>query len=198
VEIPKLRRPAVRPANVLGTAILASALAAGCVGNASDSGGPGSAVEDDAPRLRTGGSAYAFTRDGVWERTRIDFAYENRGPDTLYQPTCRPNGGDPGLSMAVQKRVGGGWENAWAPVLPACLSEPIRVAPGATYRDTFEVVLHPQDSTHHPHLNTEVDIEGTYRLIWLQLLRTYDPDSYPFGEEVADSLRVSNPFELSR
>jgi hypothetical protein len=66
------------------------------------------------------------------------------------------------------------------------------------YRDTFEVVLHPQDTTFQPHLNTEVEIDGTYRLIWHQLLRTYDPNRYPFGEELPESLRVSNTFRLSR
>lgn len=83
-------------------------------------------------------------------------------------------------------------------MLLACLSEPIVLPPGDTYRDTFEVVLHPQDTISQPLLNTEVDIDGTYRLVWQGLLRSYDAGSYPFGEEVAESLRVSNAFRLER
>lgn len=168
---------------------------------ASRDGAPrgGRADASGAHPIRTGHDTYAFTRDGDWERTRIDFGYDNGGPDTLYQATCRANGvGDPGLSMAVQRRVEDRWETAWVPILLACLSEPIVVPPGSTYRDTLEVTLHPQDSTLQPLLNTEVDIEGTYRLLWQGLLRSYDAESYPFGEEVAESLRVSNAFRLER
>jgi hypothetical protein len=166
---------------------------------AQDAGDGGAARASAAPPVRTGRDAYTFAREGEWERTSIDFVYHNPSPDTLYQPTCRGNGvGDPGLSMAVQKRLDERWETVWVPVLLACLSEPILVAPGGTYRDTFEVVLHPQDTTLQPLLNTEVAVDGTYRLIWQQLLRSYDPQSYPFGEEAAETLRVSNAFRLGR
>ena len=203
------RTPLVVSALVASALVASSALASGCAREATDSGdpgssaeadapAPGSSAEADAPRLRTGSAAYAFTPDGAMERAAIDFAYENRGRDTLYQPACRPNGGSPGLSMAVHRRAQDGWETVWVPMLLACLSEPIEVAPGATYRDTFEIVLHPQDTTFQPELNTEVAIDGTYRLLWQQLLRTYDPNRYPFGEELPESLRVSNAFELGR
>jgi hypothetical protein len=151
------------------------------------------------PPLRTGAESYALRRDGDWERTTLDFVFRNKSDDTLYQPTCRANGvGDPGLSLVVQERTAEGWEDVWAPMLLACLSEPIVVAPGGTYRDTFEIVLHPQDTVTQPRMNTEVPLDGTYRLFWHQLLRTYDPEAYPFGEEAADSLRFSNSFALRR
>ena len=181
------------------------ALAPGCAREPStdaDTNEPGSdaanAAREAAP-IATGSEAYLFGRDDEVERTSIDFVYDNRGTDTLYQPTCRVNGaGDPGLSMAIQKSTAEGWSTVWVPVLPACLSEPIIVPPGAAYRDTFEVVLHPQDTAVQPLLNTEVDVEGRYRLLWQQLLRDYDPARYPFGEEAAESARVSNPFTLGR
>ena len=157
-------------------------------------------VATPAAPIQTGARSYTLGRvEGGWERTLIDFVFRNRGADTLYQPTCRANGeGKPGLSLVVQEQVDERWEDVWHPMLLGCLSEPIVVPPGGAYRDTFEVNLHPQDTVTQPRLNTEVPVDGTYRLRWDQLLRTYDADAYPFGEEAAESLRISNPFTLTR
>jgi hypothetical protein len=72
------------------------------------------------------------------------------------------------------------------------------IPPGGHFRDTLDVRLHPQDTLHHPHLNPEVEINGTYRLIWYDLLQSYDPGSYPFGEPIDLWERLSITFELRR
>lgn len=76
-------------------------------------------------------------------------------------------------------------------MLPECLSEPIVVPAGGSRADVTEIYLHRQDSERMPLFNPSVDIDGTYRLVWENLLRTYSADRYPFGEELRLEQRVS-------
>lgn len=155
-------------------------------------------AEPEAAPLQTEEPGYTLTPDGAVERVSIGFVYRNPRREKLYHPICRPNGGDPGLAIILQKQVDGRWIEVWGPALPGCLSEPIEIPSLATYRDTLDVWLHPQDTAYHPQFNPLVEVDGTYRLVWLDLLRTYDPDQYPFGVEVPEADRVSNPFTLRR
>lgn len=150
------------------------------------------------PGLSTESSTYRLRTDGVTERTSIPFAYRNARAEALYHPTCRPSGGPPTVAVMIERLDGGIWVPAWSQALPQCLSDPLVIQPGETFRDTLEVVLHPQDSIHPGILVPGQDVEGTYRLVWTQLLRTYDPDGYPFGEEIPFPERASRSFGLSR
>lgn len=153
----------------------------------------------EAARIQVSDTLFQSYREDVWERFDIPFVYTNFRSDTLYHPTCRPNGeGAPTVNMGLQRLLGEGWVDVWSPALPQCLSDPIVIPPAGDFRETLMVYLHPQDTLHQPQFNTEVDIDGTYRLIWHDLLRTYDADAYPFGEAIAQWERMSMAFELRR
>jgi hypothetical protein len=148
--------------------------------------------------LQTSDTVYTLARDGIMERTAIAFRYRNARPTPLFHPTCRPSGGEPTVAISIEKLVGGEWRHAWSQPLPACLSEPIVIASGDTYADTLHVILHPQDSVINTWLVPAAPLGGQYRLVWHQLLTSYAPNDYPFGEELPLDERVSQPFQLRR
>lgn len=157
-----------------------------------------SSSASEAPRLRPDRDVYTVRADGQVEKVSIPFTYCNWRRDSVYHPTCRPNEGEPTVAIAIEKLVSGEWKTAWAQALPGCLSEPLIIEPGETFSDTLDVVLHPQDSVPYPLLTPLVDIEGTYRLVWQELLRSYDPERSPFGEPLPLQERGSGTFQLRR
>ena len=163
-----------------------------------DTGGIAQESDSQAPRLRLDRDVYTARADGRLERFSIPFTYHNGRHERVYHPTCRPGGGEPTVAIAIEKLVEGEWQPAWAQALPGCLSEPLIVEPGGTFSDTLEVILHPQDTVAQPLLTPLVDLDGTYRLVWHQLLRSYDPASYPFGEPLPLHERLSGTFRLRR
>ena len=183
--------------------LLVAAVACGPAGQpdpeaeADTAAGPGM-VPSEPPRLRTAREVYTVRADGPIERVAIPFMYHNARDQRLYHPTCRPNGGEPTVAIGLEKLVEGEWKPAWAQALPQCLSEPIVIEPRGVFSDTLEVVLHPQDSLHQPLLTPLVEIDGTYRLVWHDLLTSYDPDSYPFGDPLPLWERISGTFRLQR
>lgn len=161
-------------------------------------GPPDPSGVDGRARLVPGASQFTLRPDGVAERASIPFVYRNEGPDTLYHPTCRDESGRPGHAIGLQRPVDGEWTDVWFPVLNECLSDPVIILPGERHSGTVEIWLHPQDSVHAVHLTPASDLSGPFRLVWLHLLRTYDPEAYPFGEEIPLTERVSGSFTLRR
>jgi len=164
---------------------------------------PDTAVQDgelsQVPRIQVGDTLFFSRTEDIWERFDIPFVYTNFRPDSLYHPTCRPNGsGAPTVNIGLQRLLDGGWMDVWSPMLPECLSEPIVIPPGGRFLDTLNVYLHPQDTLNQPLFNTAVDIDGTYRMVWRDLLRSYDPTKYPFGQPIDLWERQSITFELRR
>lgn len=153
---------------------------------------------DRTAGLRVDREVYTLRPDGAMERASIAFTYVNARPDTLYHPTCRPSGGKPTVQVAVQKRIDGSWRPAWSQALPQCLSVPIVIPPGGTFADTLDLVLHLQDTLHHPLLTPRADLDGEFRLVWHELLSSYDAAARPFGEEIPLDARVSGAFRLRR
>jgi hypothetical protein len=150
-------------------------------------------------RIQVSDTLFFSRTEDIWERFDSPFVYTNFRADSLYHPTCRPNGvGAPTVNLGLQRLVDGGWMDVWSPTLPACLSEPIVISPGGRFLDTLNVYLHPQDTLHQPLFNPTVDIDGTYRVVWRDLLRSYDPTNYPFGEPIDLWERQSTTFELRR
>ncbi len=163
-----------------------------------DIGGAADGRLDGEAGLRVDREVYTLRPDGAMERVSIPFTYGNARPDTLYHPTCRPSGGKPTVQVAVEKRIDGSWRPAWSQALPQCLSEPIVIPPGGTFADTLDLVLHLQDTLHQPVLTPLAALDGEFRLVWHQLLSSYDAEARPFGEEIPLEARVSGPFRLRR
>lgn len=119
----------------------------------------------------------------------IGVALTNRTTGPLYIVNCSGSTG-----LALEKRVDGRWQYAWSPVIPLCLSPPIIVPVGGTYRTRVYINGAPPESGTRPQW-LGGDVAGEYRLVWQQVLSSYD-DRAPFGELLPLEARVSNRFTL--
>lgn len=125
--------------------------------------------------------------------TAIPFAYHNPLPDTVYGVHCNGQ-----LDITLERQTSDGWEYFWSPVLEACLSSPIIIPPSTIYHDTLRLFgVLPGDHKANPAFRSG-DIEGTYRLVWNNLVLHYRDSGQGFGDSIAQAHRVSNPFTLAR
>jgi hypothetical protein len=123
-------------------------------------------------------------------RVEIPYTFSNRTGSRVYLVNCR---GD--VSPSLERKHGFQWVHGWASVKLMCLSSPVVIEPGAEYRDTLRVIAWRFGSNNGPRFETE-EIEGVYRLRWDQALSSFDPNQYPFGEDIPLDSRVSNSFVL--
>jgi hypothetical protein len=178
----------------MGRALLVlAALLAACADAPEPGGGAGQApaAGEGGPPIRTGRTAYALRRTAVGLEAVVPYAYTNRSGAPLYLVNCN---GD--VSPGLQRRVGAVWADAWLPETNACLSPPVVVPAGATYRDSLWVVVRE----HHGDLLAALRAAGgggPYRLVWHRALASFDPDARPFGPQVPLEERVSNAFALT-
>ncbi len=100
------------------------------------------------------------------------------------------------LGMELQKKTGGTWAHAWASITNLCLSDPVWIAPGATYTDTMRIFGGRPGGATAPRLEVE-RVAGEYRLVWQQLRRPRGGAAYPEGDTLPLEARVSNPFVLT-
>lgn len=112
---------------------------------------------------------------------------------TLHVMNC--NGA---MSVGLQRLVGNAWVNAWIPTINGCHSAPIVVRAGEphtyalTSRPRAGAVLHPRES------HDGMIEPGTYRVVWFNVLTTYDLRARPHGEELPLDERVSAPVTIER
>lgn len=145
--------------------------------------------DDNAP-TRTAGDSFALVPGPVFSTVEIPFVYENRTKGTTYY-LIHCNGA---FDFRLEKRVGDGWVEAHAPMIPACLSLlPIRIAPGERWSASARVYVSIQDGV--PPEPIALEPEGTYRIV-LSTLSAFDPAGYPFGPGIPKESRVSNAFQL--
>ena len=142
--------------------------------------------------LRTDRTEYRLQDTGIGLEGRIPFTFTNRTGGAVYVVNC--NGNTP---PALQKRIDGRWVHAWSPVVSLCLSPPIVIGAGATYADTLWVSAGHPGNNFYPKFEV-LAVAGTYRLIWPNVLKSYDDSRSPFGESLPLQERVSNPFEITR
>jgi hypothetical protein len=179
-----------------GTSWLAGALTvalAACAANGT-APLPAELPPEGASHLRTGAGGYELTRRGGGWETTIDFTFTNPLDETIYVVNCRG-----GLAVALERWDGEAWVPAWSPVLLQCLSPPIEIAAGESYRASIEVWGSEPGRNHHPEFAVE-RLDGTYRLVWGNLVLRWRGDyvNGAFGDPVPRELRVSNSFELRR
>ena len=81
--------------------------------------------------------------------------------------------------------------SAWSPTIPLCLSAPIVVAPGTTFRTRLLIFAgRPVTNTEPKFLVGTID--GAFRMIWGAL--SY---SGPAREMIPNDERISNRFSIS-
>ncbi|CAN5879182.1 hypothetical protein BH23GEM9_BH23GEM9_08730 [soil metagenome] len=180
---------------VLLPATFALLLAAACVTRAEDpTNGSAHASPEADTHMRTGSAAYDLVRRDGGNATSLDFSFTNPLDETIYVVNCRG-----GLAVALERWSGQAWERAWTPVLLQCLSPPIEIAAGETFRSTVDVWGSDPGRDHLPEF-TVSPVEGSYRLVWDNLVLRWRGDYVDgaFGDAVPLEFRVSNSFELRR
>jgi hypothetical protein len=120
----------------------------------------------------------------------IGVTFTNRTSGTVYITNCHG-----ATAVSLEKRVAGDWKNVWSPPIPLCLSPPITVPAGATYRTRIWIFGGYPEVNTYPKFSV-TDIAGEYRAVWGQVLSSYQTDSLPFGAPLPMGHRVSNRFLL--
>lgn len=119
---------------------------------------------------------------GPGERVRIGFVYSNRTHATVWIIRCG------GPRPDLQKLVDGEWERATGGLQLDCLTA-VPVEPGAQLRDEMALSRHELEAR---------PIEGTYRLIWREVVWGFEKrtETSLFGDLLPLEARVSNTFRL--
>lgn len=170
--------------------ILAAAALLACGGTTAPVDRLDEIVDGDAP-FRTGQPAYVLQAEPLGWETRIDVVFTNPLAEPAYFVNC--NGA---TGVLLQRRADGAWHTVWSPVLPACLSAPIAVAPGGEYRTTVHVFGGYPGGNLFPRFEAP-PAPGTYRLVWTDVVTSYHDRGQGFGDPLPLELRASNPFTLT-
>ena len=153
--------------------------------------------ESSAP-IRTSEQFYEFVRDTVvilgdsFPRlgVEIPYTYTNPTDRSIYIVQCR-------VPPAFVQRLSesGTWELFWGISL-SCLSEPTVIEPS----DSFSSILQFRAAEYgvgglSPSFSMS-DLNGTYRIVFLNVVHSDNPNQYPNGSPLPEGERVSNPFEM--
>jgi hypothetical protein len=145
---------------------------------------------DTATAFQTESLSYTLISTQSSLETRIAFVFTNPTPAPVYIVNCKGT-----TSLRLEKQSGDKWVPAWSPVIPLCLSAPIVVQPGQRYSGVVHVSAgHPSNNL-YPKFAVD-PVPGVYRIVWRDVLRTYDDRANPFGEPLPLEQRVSNRFRL--
>ena len=147
-------------------------------------------TRDTAALFQTDSLAYVLRAGVVGYQGDIAVTLTNRSAGSIYIVNC---GG--ATDVGLEKRVGDVWQNVWSPVVPACLSLPITVPVGGTYRTRILVFGGYPGTNSYPQFSVAY-VPGEYRAVWLSVLSSYQ-DRLPFGEQLPLEWRTSNRFMLT-
>jgi hypothetical protein len=156
--------------------------------------GPEQATPPAQPRgieFRTDHERYTLSQVSGGLVVNIPFTYLNRTGRTIYVANCRQI-----EQIALEKKRCEQWIPAWAGAYAACLSPPLVIPRGSSHSGAVDVFAGTPGSSFYPQFQVS-DPEGTYRLVWNHLYWSFDPNRYPFGEELPSELRVSAEFTLA-
>ncbi len=139
--------------------------------------------------FRTDSASYAWRESDGLLSASIPFSYHNATADTINDVNCNGH-----LPFAIERETDGVWRHVWASATDACLSEPILIAPGETFRDVADVAILWANRDLPPG-TTRDDLTGTFRLAWHSLRSRYR-EGPTLGDTLPSELRRSTPFEL--
>ncbi|HKX31059.1 MAG TPA: hypothetical protein VJ302_25440 [Blastocatellia bacterium] len=137
-----------------------------------------------APPIRTERETYEvkYTRNSV--KLTIKTSYTNRTGDTVYLSKCRVPS-----EPILQKRVRGRWILAYERPQLLCREKPVRIKPGETYKDRFQMEAFLPGNNNFPKFEVR-EVPGTYRLVRSFHRGSDEGPLLPLRE------RVSNQFQL--
>jgi hypothetical protein len=139
----------------------------------------GLAGSDAAALAATDSATYHLT-GAPGERLRIGFVYSNRTRARIWIVRCT------GPFPQVEKLVDGEWVRASGGADLDCLRA-FPIEAGGQLRERIDVGL--------GYFNIE-PIQGTYRLVWDDVVWNFDAGSPPFGDLLPKQYRVSNRFDI--
>ena len=152
--------------------------------------GGGQAILPVPPAITTDATRYVF-HDGTYgPEITIRATFTAPKDRTVYLVNC--NGA---ISTGLQQRVGNKWVNAWDPETDACLSAPIVLAPGAQHEDTIVARRSAEIVIYGPDARKRI-WPGTYRVVWHNVLTSFDANARPFGPDLPLEQRVSAPIAI--
>lgn len=176
---------------ITGVAVIATgALGCGDSSVAPDSHAVTPVTRSATALFQTDSLAYTLRLGGNWYQGEIGVTFTNRTSAAVYIVNC---GG--ATELRLEKLVDGQWRDFWAPVLFACLSAPITVPAGDTYRTRIGIAAGLPGTNTAPQFASP-DITGEYRAVWTEVLSSYQ-DRLPFGEPLPLTARISNSFFLT-
>lgn len=144
----------------------------------------------DAAAFQTDSLSYTLVSAAHGLEGKIAFVFTNPTSAPVYIVNCRG-----ATALRLEKRSGDRWVPAWSPVIPLCLSPPIVVQPGQQYAGVVHVFGGHPSTNMHPQFVVD-PVPGVYRIVWTDVLRTYNDRGNPFGEPLPLEQRVSNRFQL--
>lgn len=140
--------------------------------------------------IRTGQESYTYRPGPFGEEIVIEGRFT--APADVYILNC--NGA---IGWGLQRQVDARWVDAWIVATDACLSAPIMVRAGSVH--SYSHLLRTGGGgVVYPEKRQGVVDPGTYRIVWYGVLRSFDRDARPFGEELPLGMRVSNEFVIGR
>ncbi len=140
--------------------------------------------------LQTDASLYTLAHQNDGLTTEISYTYDNQTGEAVYLVNC--NGA---FLLKIEREHEGVWSPIWWPILNECLSPPIIIDAGETYNGKLTLWGALPGSDIGPQFESEPGA-GNYRLVWIDALTSFQDDTYPFGEQLPLSQRVSNTFQL--
>ncbi|HEX8255488.1 MAG TPA: hypothetical protein VF846_20275 [Thermoanaerobaculia bacterium] len=144
-----------------------------------------------AAPIVTDRTRYLFT-DGQFGREVTIISTLTAPPDRdIYLVNC--NGA---FTTGLQRQVAGKWENAWVASTNACFSQPIKVVAGARHTGTL-IIRRGSGAVVNGRATDEALPPGTYRVIWHNVLTSYDPNDLTSRNELPIEQRVSAPIVLA-
>jgi hypothetical protein len=138
----------------------------------------------DAAVFQTDREAYTPVRTRWGFEVVILFTYSNTTGDSLYIINCNRI-----LPITLEKRDGDEWRTPVVSAYPACLSEPMVIAPRSQLVDSVRVLAGTAETP-------DTMIAGTYRLVWHGLVRDYHMNRAGAADSIPSARRVSNTFRL--
>jgi|GEM_PF-1429763 len=172
---------------------LAFLLVNGCPERATSPGvtGVSPVVRDTAALFQTDSLAYTLRAGSVGYQADVGVTLTNRTTGTIYIVNCSGS-----TNVQLEKRVGVAWQGVWSPAIPLCLSLPITVPVGSTYRIRISIFGGYSGTNTYPQFSV-ADVTGEYRAVWGSVLSTYQDRLPSFGEPLPLEWRTSNRFTLA-